>query len=144
MPTAAWAGLLGQGTTASGAVVTASQVLADMTSGDQNPYGSISPGPVPGGADAGTTPGNVSYNGNNYWGANITVSQYVGSFVTGTTVDQAVTLLHELGHAMNIIFGAGTSGIQPDSGTTASGIQASVANTTAVITDCALTAGAIL
>jgi RHS repeat-associated protein len=37
------------------------------------------------------------------------------SFVTGTPYDQAVTILHELGHAYGDMYGLGTSKIVPDS-----------------------------
>jgi hypothetical protein len=36
------------------------------------------------------------------------------SFVSGSTYDQAITLLHELGHAYWDLYGAGTSRILPD------------------------------
>ena len=50
------------------------------------------------------------------------------SFVSGTTYDQAITLLHELGHAYWDLYGPGTSTIKPDGTNT----KASMANTNRV------------
>jgi hypothetical protein len=51
--------------------------------------------------------------------------------VTGNWKNQVVTLLHELGHAMNDIFGPGTSMVKSDSATN---VKGSVSNTK-LITD---------
>src|SRR5208282_4618095 len=59
------------------------------------------------------------------------------SFVSGSTYDQAVTILHELGHAYWDMFGPGTSAIQPDgSGTPQQNLAASQANTALITKDC--------
>ena len=44
-------------------------------------------------------------------GVLIQISDVAGSFMTGNVQAEATTLLHELGHAMNFLFGPGTSGI---------------------------------
>lgn len=52
--------------------------------------------------------------------ASIVLNDTQGTFVTGNLQSQIVTLLHELGHAMNDIFGAGTNKFnQNDYGNTA-------------------------
>jgi hypothetical protein len=54
------------------------------------------------------------------------------SFVSGTPYEQAITVLHELGHAYWDLYGGGTSLIMPDSGNTA----ASMMNTNLLQKDC--------
>jgi hypothetical protein len=55
-----------------------------------------------------------------------------GTFESGSTTDQAVTLLHELGHIYSDLFGPQSTAIQND-GTSA---QASQANTNLLKTTC--------
>ena len=54
------------------------------------------------------------------------------TFVSGTTYDQAVTVLHELGHAYWDLYGIGTSAITDD----AENLAASEANTNLVVQKC--------
>ena len=70
-------------------------------------------------------------------GAEIKINDLAGTFVTGTLNDQIVTLLHELGHAVNFIYGNGTSQIVND-GTALgkAGVQASIDNTALVKKNC--------
>lgn len=138
------ANLLGQDATAGGAVVTAAKVLTDLMNGAT--YGSIAPGPItiPGlprntVVNAKTTavpigsPGGTTQNG-----ADITINDLTGDYVTGTSgfLAQTETLLHELGHAMNDIFGTGTSGIAPDGWSVPNGRQVGVTNTHLVDAAC--------
>ena len=111
--------LMGQGTVANGATVTAAEVLTDLMSGTT--YGSITVGPIPLGSsnlivNASTTLETIaSQSGATQIGALITINDGQGDYVSGDPKQQAVTLLHELGHAMNGTFGPGTSGITTDS-----------------------------
>lgn len=78
-------------------------------------YGVIAPGPInspPGQRVNAQTIGGtrVDANGGPVTGfAEIVLNDVEGTFVTGTTSDQVLTILHELGHAMDFIFGAGTN-----------------------------------
>jgi hypothetical protein len=47
-------------------------------------------------------------------GVIITINNIAGSFISGNEIDQAVTILHELGHAFNHIYDAGKSLIKDD------------------------------
>ncbi len=53
--------------------------------------------------------GTIDYGTAQYGVVSIVVNDLAGSFVSGSPKDQAITLLHELGHAMNYIFGPGTN-----------------------------------
>ena len=66
----------------------------------------------------------------------ITLNSLAGSFVTGTPTDQVVTLLHELGHAINDIFGPNTSRIADDGPSVKDGVQISMSNTALVRSKC--------
>jgi hypothetical protein len=65
------------------------------------------------------------------------------TYVTGDALSQVITLLHELRHAMNEIFGAGTSMIGPDGSDTPADIQASKDNTDLVNIACVRETGDI-
>ena len=61
------------------------------------------------------------------------------TFVSGTAYDQAVTVLHELGHAYWDLYGIGTSAITPDydpTKTAAENLAASEDNTNRVVQKC--------
>jgi hypothetical protein len=68
--------------------------------------------------------------------AEITINDIAGSFVTGSLQDWAVTILHELGHAMNDIFGPNTSQIQDDGTNVPNHVQISMGNTAKIEQDC--------
>jgi hypothetical protein len=68
--------------------------------------------------------------------ASITINDLAGTFVTGSAEDQVVTLLHELAHAMNYIFGAGTNPILPDGTDVPDGINKSILNANTVDAGC--------
>jgi hypothetical protein len=123
--------VLGSGTASNGSTVSAATVLSDMYSEVAGPYGTILIGDIslPGLITSAKTVGVVGGGT-----ATITINDLQGSFVTGNWKNQVVTLLHELGHAMNDIFGAGTSLVGPDSQTN---VGASV-NNTKLITDVCL------
>jgi len=59
-----------------------------------------------------------------------------GSFATGNIFSQTVMILHELGHAMNDIFGAGTSGILNDDSSVPNNTQVSMQNTSLIVNEC--------
>jgi hypothetical protein len=105
---------LGFGKAADGSSISAGTVLFDMFNNIGN-YGMIAPGPVespPGTVvNAQTIAGTIEdANGGPTTGfAEIVLNDVTGSFVNGTTGDQVLTILHELGHAMDDIFGAGTN-----------------------------------
>jgi hypothetical protein len=61
-----------------------------------------------------------------------TVNDLAGTFVTGSTQSQAVTLLHELGHAYDDMYGPASTLIVSDAGSTAQ----SMANTALVQKNC--------
>jgi hypothetical protein len=67
-----------------------------------------------------------------YSGVLITINDLAGTFVNGNTLSQAVTLLHELGHAYDDMYGPGSTLIQSDSTSTAQ----SMANTALVQQKC--------
>lgn len=67
-----------------------------------------------------------------YGAVTITVNDLGGTFVTGNTQSQAVTLLHELGHAYDFMYGPDSTLIGPDAGSTAQ----SIANTALVQQKC--------
>jgi RHS repeat-associated protein len=113
------------------------QVLQDLYNGNTD-YGSILFGEIP-------------ENGPSAYVINATTTAWVpppGSSVeTGAIItlqtqgtywnfpsgyDQAVTLIHELGHAFNIIFGEGSSSILDDAGNPTQ----SIANTNMIMKDC--------
>ena len=136
--------LLGQGSTASGATVTAAQVLTDLM--NDSTYGSIAPGPItiPGlpqnsVVNAATTSLTIAFpSGATQNGADITINDLAGDYVTGTggILAQTETLLHELGHAMNFIFGSGTSGIALDGSSVPNGFVISQGDTQLVDAAC--------
>jgi RHS repeat-associated protein len=130
--------LLGQGTTPGGATVPASQVLTDLMNG--SPYGSISAGPPPPSlppVNAWAMPVTIGNGTGATWnGADIGINAIAGDYVNGTVLQQVETLLHELGHAMNFIFGNGTSGIGPDGPGVKNGTDASLENTVLVDLAC--------
>jgi hypothetical protein len=122
---------IGVGTTASGASIAAAQVLADLFAG--NTYGSIgvgilpqSPGTIVSANEQGLT---IASGGTTQQGAIITLNTAAGTYVNGNIFSQTVTLLHELGHAMNSIFGNGTSGVLNDGSGVPNGNQISMNNT---------------
>ena len=132
------ANLFGTGKTAGGGTVSAAEVLFDLFNGIA--YGSISVGapPSPTGTIVSATTSPVvvqSGNGPAQQTAEIVINGYAGSFVSGDWEAQAVTILHELGHAMNDIFGPGTSIIQTDS-TSTNGVNTSMSNTALVDNAC--------
>ena len=67
-----------------------------------------------------------------YESVTITINDLAGSFVTGTTQDQAITLIHELGHAFSDLFGPSSTKITSD----ANNPTASQANTALVTQAC--------
>jgi len=132
------ANLFGQGTTVNGAMIDAAQVLQNLYAGKS--YGSITVGDIaskPGTVtSATTTPGIIQTGGSTQNAAYIVINDLAGSYVTGTFESQVVTLLHELGHAVNDIFGPGTSLIQPDGQSVKNGVQISMDNTALVDNVC--------
>jgi hypothetical protein len=110
-------------------------VLNDLVQND------LTVGPIksPAGTTISATTGGttlVTANGT-FNGAEIKINDVAGAFVTGSLNDQIVTLLHELGHAINFIDGPGTSQIVNDgSALGAAGIQASMNNTALVKQNC--------
>jgi len=134
--------IFGQGTTASGATLTAAQVLTSLYSG--GPLGNITVGappvtPPPGYTINATTQAGVTVSGiggPSQNAAYITINDTAGDYFAGSALDQVVTLLHELGHAMNDIFGPGTSVIQPDGSSVPNGNQISQDNTKLVDISC--------
>jgi RHS repeat-associated protein len=97
-----------------------------------------SPNAPPGAVISATTTPRVTVTPNGtFEGADIKINDVAGAFVTGTLTDQAVTLLHELGHAVNDTYGSDTSQIVND-GTYlgAAGIKASQDNTALVLQNC--------
>jgi RHS repeat-associated protein len=134
------AALLGSGVSQGGATLTASQVL-NLLYVENGMYGSIGFGPLPSQpgtiTSAVTVPWVLNTGGATYNEAAITISTSPGSvWLTGNLQQQAILLLHELGHAMNDIFGAGTSGIKDDGSSTQAGIQQSMKNTKLIKKDC--------
>lgn len=109
-----------------GTVIWPQQVLWDLFQGWNSPqggnFGSITPGvlytTVPGGTVSARTYdlGNAGSGG--YYGqVQIVLNAMTGVFVNGSLQAQTIVLLHELGHAMDYIFGADTNGFnQNDSG----------------------------
>jgi RHS repeat-associated protein len=67
-----------------------------------------------------------------YSGVVITINDLAGTFITGNTQSQAVTLLHELGHAYDDMYGPTSTLIESDAGSTAQ----SMANTALVQKNC--------
>ena len=59
-----------------------------------------------------------------------------GAFITGTPVDQAITVLHELGHAFDDLWGVAASKIVPDGNDVPDHIKVSEANTALIKKDC--------
>ena len=101
-------------------------------------FGSISFGPVGqtrGTVSGGTTlPGVLNTGSAKYNTADITLDPTV--WQTDTPQQRAVLLLHELGHAMNDIFGPNTSQIRPDTNATKVGIANSQWNTRLITITC--------
>jgi hypothetical protein len=132
------ANLFGQGKTANGTTMTAAQVLGSLYDG--GPLGSITVGDLPSRpgtiVSASTQPGIVYSGATRQNAAYITINDLAGSFLAPSAEGQAVTLLHELGHAMNDIFGAGTSLIQQDGQSVRNGTQISMDNTALVDNTC--------
>jgi hypothetical protein len=130
--------LFGQGNRGGNAVL-ASEVLLDLFLGIGN-YGDLTVGDItspPGTVVSATTTPLVVINGSQTFNeADIVINDLAGTFVSGKAQDQAVTLLHELGHAMNDIFGPGTSQIKDDGSSVPGGIQTSMNNTALVKKDC--------
>jgi hypothetical protein len=144
---------LGYGVTADG-IVTASDVLRGMASGTA--YGTISAAfipPSPGSlpdyiTNATTNPNPITLAGYSEPAFQITINDAFGtsfnpssdptfgiSPIFGTTaITQAVTVLHELGHVMQLTFGAGL--ILPDNGVTRTGVSQSGDNTATIHSDC--------
>ncbi|MFI5103536.1 MAG: RHS repeat-associated core domain-containing protein, partial [Terriglobales bacterium] len=58
----------------------------------------------------------------------ITINTAAGVFVSGSLQAEAAAVLHELAHAMGLLFGAGATAIKKDSETTPEGIAQSQAN----------------
>jgi hypothetical protein len=67
---------------------------------------------------------------------NIKINDAAGTFVTGTVIDQAVTLLHELGHVMGFLFPLGSSQIKLDDPDSPGGQGQSAANTKLIKEQC--------
>ena len=133
------ANLFGQGKDRNGNRVTAGQVLFDLFNGLT--YGSVSVGDISSASgtttSATTTPGVINYGGGYMQNAAyIQFNDLAGVFVTGNAIDQAIAVLHELGHAMNDIFGTGTSVIQQDGKSVPNGVQLSMDNTSLIETTC--------
>ena len=83
--------------------------------------------------------GGVSYGGPGRFvdkHVTITINTAKGSFVTGTLQSQAVTLLHELGHAISYLFGTSASQIKKDNSETQAGRDQSAANTKLIEEKC--------
>lgn len=122
----------------------AAQVLTAMMNGST--YGSIAPGPIrlknlPANTvvNATTAPLSiVTAGGATQAAAEVTINDLAGDYVNGSSDSSAqlVTMLHELGHAMNDIFGPNTSGIAPDGASVPNGWQISMGNTQLVDTAC--------
>ena len=62
----------------------------------------------------------------------VTLNDLAGTFVSGSTQDQAITLLHELGHVYSYLFGPESTKITDDYGK----LTASQNNTALVKSDC--------
>jgi hypothetical protein len=131
-------GLIGQGTAANGSVVSAAALLMSLA-GMNGPsqYGSISPGSINGRDNATTTP--VTYN-NSVTTAmivDIVLNDIPGTtFGAGNVEAQAITLLHELGHAFYDIFGPTSTLIRPDGNSVPNGAGISAQNTTNILNLC--------
>jgi hypothetical protein len=67
-----------------------------------------------------------------YSSVTIKINSFAGTFVTGTLQDQATTLLHELGHAFDFLFGPNSTKIVDDGNST----QTSKDNTALVKQQC--------
>ena len=67
-----------------------------------------------------------------YTGVLITINDLAGTFVSGNTQSQAITLLHELGHAYDDMYGPASTLILSDAGNPAQ----SMANTALVTQKC--------
>jgi RHS repeat-associated protein len=127
------AALFGQGKLPDGSVVTGATLLFDLSNGIM---GFIKPMDLPvtkavvnGVVQTKSVNAQTSLNNGNL---EIDISDVAGSFLDGTVQDQAITLLHEIGHAMNDLFGNGTSGIV--NGDDAA--KTNIGNTNNVIKDC--------
>ena len=85
-------------------------------------FGTIAPGPVYSkvpntvvSAQTTDTTTVVTDNGR-YDQVSIILNDLAGTFIYGSLHSQTLTLLHELGHAMDYIFGSQTNKFKPDSG----------------------------
>lgn len=134
-----------------GGVVSASEVLHDLSSnvhlqddgapsGFQIIFADMSSPP---GTTISATTSVVSYTsgfagnvGPTLWKVTITINTAAGFFVNGSLVDQAVTLLHELGHVMAGLYGADASAIKKDDELTPGGRDQSAKNTKTVRDKC--------
>lgn len=131
--------LLGTGLS-QGVAITASQVLSLLYS-DNPMYGSISFAPrasQPGSITSAVTMDGINFNGVTTSNtADIVISTSPRSvWMTGNPQQQAILLLHELGHAMNDIFGPKTSGIINDGSNNKAGIMNSMFNTNQITQNC--------
>ena len=132
--------LFGVGSSTNGPV-TPGEVLLDIYMGIGN-YGTIGFGDIaspPGTVVSATTTPVVAIpqqGGPAYSEADILINDLAGTFVTGNSRSQMITILHELGHAMNDIFGAGTSKIVDDGTGVTNGISKSEHNTALIRKDC--------
>jgi hypothetical protein len=70
------------------------------------------------------------------WPGGFRLSAAGSHAIGGNIFSQTITLRHELGHAMNSIFGSGTSGIQNDGSSVPNGTQISMDNTSLVENVC--------
>ncbi len=131
--------IFGVGKTADGGTIDAGLVLFDLFNGIGG-YGGITAGPIappqPGLiVNASTTPGEVQNAQGNVVSnfAEIILNDTQGTFVTGNLQSQIVTLLHELGHAMNDIFGPGTNSFNQND---YANVKASGGNDQMIIDNC--------
>jgi hypothetical protein len=120
----------------------AASVLSKLIGSDPT-VGIVVFGPIasaPGRVTSATTVGYNSYNKDIGNGATqklfaftqVTINTTAGSFVNGNTRDQAVTLLHELGHVFSDLYGPQTTKIVSDGGD----LNASQKNTKTIEDNC--------
>jgi hypothetical protein len=144
------ANALGYGVTAGGTDVTAADVLRAIAGGTA--YGTIgadfippNPNPPPGPQTItnATTTYPISLDGYAGNAVQIKINDASGTSFNPTArtaifgsvaITQTVTVLHELGHAMQLLFGGGL--ILPDENVTRTGVSQSGLNTAAIQTNC--------